>query len=466
MYIIINMDTTIAAISTAYGESGIGIVRMSGPEAFDIAKKIFVPAGELKKPFEPKPRYMHYGHIIDPEDNSALDEVLCVFMQKPHTYTAEDLVEIQCHGSMLALKNILDLCLKQGAVPAAPGEFSKRAFLNGRIDLSQAEAVIDLIKARSGKSFDLALGQLRGQLSERVAGIRKELLDLLVELTVNMDYPDEDIEYLQYEKLSNSLLAIDDKLIKLLKSAGEGRILRDGLGIALVGKPNVGKSSLLNALLKEDRSIVTDIPGTTRDTIEEQASIRGIPVRLTDTAGIRESEDLVESLGIERSKEAFNKADIVVLILDASRPLDSEDMLLIDMLQGRQCIIILNKSDLPQQLFDYEIRDDLPGSVIIQASMKTGEGIESFCDIVEQLVLGGSVRKENDALLTNARHEDCVRRAQKEISEAVAMAHLMEAMDFIEVNVHAAYDALGEILGETAGDDVIQEVFSRFCLGK
>jgi len=465
------MDTTIAAISTAYGESGIGIVRMSGPEAFSIAKKIFVPGGKgsdkaSAKSFEPRPRYMHYGHIKDPDTGSVLDEVLCVFMQSPHTYTAEDLVEIQCHGSMLALKNILELCLKQGAVPAAPGEFSERAFLNGRLDLSQAEAVIDLIKARSGKSFDVALGQLQGQLSQKVEGLRKELLDLLVELTVNMDYPDEDIEYLQYQTLENSLLAIDDELRQLLNSAAEGKILREGIGIALVGKPNVGKSSFLNALLKENRSIVTEIPGTTRDTIEEQTVIRGIPVRLTDTAGIHDSEDPVETLGIERSKDAFNKADLVVLILDAGRPFDLEDMALTDMLQGRQCIIILNKCDLPQLITEDEMRAEIPGALIIRASMKTGEGITEFCDAVEQLILGGRVRRENDAVLTNARQTDCVRRALNEISEAIAMTRLNEAMDFIEVNVHAAYDALGEIVGETASDDVIKEVFSRFCLGK
>lgn len=461
------METTIAAISSAYGESGIGVVRMSGPEAFSIAKKIFVPASSCAPgaAFEPEPRHMYYGHIHDP-GGGTLDEVLCVFMQSPHTYTAEDLVEIQCHGSMLAIKNILELCLRQGAVPAEPGEFSKRAFLNGRLDLSQAEAVIDLIKARSERSFDVALAQLQGQLSARVGSLRGELLDLLTELAVNMDYPDEDIEHIQYKRLNERLSAIDDELNGLLVHSEEGRILREGVGIALVGKPNVGKSSFLNALLKEDRSIVTDIPGTTRDSIEEQAVIRGIPVRLTDTAGIRESDDPVESLGIERSKDVFNRADLVVLILDTSSPLAAEDLMLTEMLKGRRCIIILNKSDLMQQLSEEEIRAELPAAVIIPASMKTGEGLEEFYDAVEKMVLGGSVRTENDALLTNARHSDCIRRAEKEISEAVAMSGLHEAMDFIEVNVHAAYDALGEILGLTAGDEVIQEVFSRFCLGK
>lgn len=454
-------NSTIAAISTAYGESGIGVVRMSGPASLSIAEKIFEgrSLGET-------PRFMHYGKIKDPKNGAYLDEVLCVYMKAPHTYTGEDLVEIQCHGSIISLKEILDLCLRSGAEPAERGEFTKRAFLNGRIDLSQAEAVIDLIKARTSMSFDVALSQMQGSLSFKVKEIRKKLLDLLVSLTVNMDYPDEDIEEITYDNIKNSLLPINNELSNLLASADEGKIIREGLGIAIVGKPNVGKSSLMNIFLSEDRSIVTDVPGTTRDTIEETAVLRGFPVRLTDTAGIHDSDDPVESIGIERSKKAFNDADLLLLLFDASEKLSEEDFGLMEYAKGRSCIAVLNKQDLSAVTKDSDVRLVLPDCKVVETSFADGSGVEELKDAIESIIANGSVRREEDVLVTNVRHAGLIRNALEELSEAADMVRRGQAIDFIEVNVKAAFDYLGEITGDTASDEVIEEVFSRFCLGK
>ena len=489
-------ETTIAAISTAYGEAGIGIVRTSGPDSLGVLRKVFVPNGGGAKQtgdvaadrakatgrqlqidggsavgsgsWVPQPRHMYYGRIVDPKDGSVVDECLAVFMPGPQSYTGEDVAEVQCHGSVISYKKILALMLENGAQPAEPGEFTKRAFLNGRMDLAQAEAVIDLIKARSARSFDCAVGQLEGTLSQKIRAVRAELLDLLTELAVNMDYPDEDIEELTYGRLGNRISLINDELLKLKESSAEGRILREGLLAAIVGKPNVGKSSLMNILLKEDRSIVTDVPGTTRDTIEEQISLRGITMRFVDTAGIRSSADKVESIGIERSKDAFNRAELLLLVLDSSSGLSAEDMELMEMAKDRPAIVILNKDDLPAQTADLEeqVKAILPGVCVVKLSARTGDGLVQLEDSIEKFVTGGRVRREEDVLVTNVRHISLLDKAIEELSEAERMTSAKEAMDFIEVNVRAAFDALGEITGETASGEVIEEVFRRFCLGK
>lgn len=456
------METTIAAISTAYGESGIGIVRMSGPMSLDILTKIFVSAKGVQII---KPRYMHYGYIEDPQNGTRLDEVLAVYMKAPHTYTGEDVVEIQCHGSYISLKEILALCLRSGAEPAGRGEFTKRAFLNGRMDLSQAEAVIDLIKARSSRSFDAALGQMGGNLSSKVRAVRDKLKELLIDITVNMDYPDEDIEEITYDQISNRLSLINDEINNLLASAGEGKIIREGLSVAIVGKPNVGKSSLMNVFLKENRSIVTDIPGTTRDTIEEQASLRGIRICFTDTAGIHETDDPVESLGIERSKQAFDKADLILLLIDSSTPLEEEDKELLKMINDRSAIIVLNKQDL-HTVTDENMLETAPNLKVIKTSLAEGKGVEELEDAIEMFVTGGQIRRENDVLVTNVRHASLLRKAKEEVEQAKNMTAIHEALDFIEVNIRAAFDYLGEITGDTASDEIINEIFARFCLGK
>lgn len=455
------MEDTIAAIATAYGEGGIGIVRVSGPETKSILSKIFV--SEQK---EIKNRRMTYGHILDPEKGQIIDEVLAVFMEEPHTYTKEDVAEINCHGSMVSLRKTLELVLRNGARLAEPGEFTKRAFLNGRLDLSQAEAVIDLIKAKTDKGFDVAMGQLEGKLSGAIKEIRARLMDLLVNVTVNIDYPDEDIEELTYQEMKKEISQIGDMIEKLLDTADSGKIIKEGLNVAIIGKPNVGKSSLMNELLKETRAIVTEIPGTTRDTIEEVVSIRNIPVRLTDTAGIRETDDKIEKIGIEKSKKSFNQADLIIFVMDSSRKISQEDQEIIESIGNRKAIVLMNKIDLGNAWKKEEIKRQLPNAAVIETSMLEKTGVAKIEDEIVNLVYSGSVKQNDSLLITNVRHQDLLVKARQSLSDAESMTVAGEAMDFIEVDLKNAYDFLGEIIGETVSDDIINEVFSRFCLGK
>ena len=395
-----------------------------------------------------------------------MDEVLAVYMKGPKTYTAEDVVEINCHGSMVSLRKTLALVLRKGARLAEPGEFTKRAFLNGRMDLSQAEAVIDLIKAKTDRSFDIAVSQLEGELSGRVGAIREKLLDVLVNITVNIDYPDEDIEELTYVELKKNISEINDMIRILTSSASAGRMIREGIRVAIVGKPNVGKSSLMNGLLRESRAIVTDMPGTTRDTIEEAISIKNIPVYLTDTAGIRETTDTIEQIGIEKTKEAFNSADFIIFILDGSEELTEEDRLIMEYIGERNALVLINKNDLGQKIDAHEIRDAMPGVRVIQTSLIKGEGITEIEDTIEELVYGGRISQKESLMVNNVRHIELLNRAADSLRDAYNMADAGEALDFIEVDVKNAYELLGEITGETVSDDIINEVFSRFCLGK
>ena len=456
------MEDTIAAIATPPGEGGIGIIRISGEQAETVLQKIFVPANP--KGYEN--RKMTYGNIVDPSSGKIIDEVLCVLMKGPKTYTVEDVVEINCHGGMIPLRKTLELVLEHGARMAEPGEFTKRAFLNGRLDLSQAEAVIDVIKARTDKSFDVAMDQLEGFFSQRIKEIRKKLVDILVNIAVNIDYPDEDIEEITYEKLKEGLSLIKIDIDQLLDSASTGRILQEGLSVAIIGKPNVGKSSLMNSLLKEARAIVTEIPGTTRDTIEEHLSVRGIPVRLTDTAGIRQTSDIVEKMGIEKSRESFNQADLVIFILDSSKPLSSEDKEIIALINGEKTIVVLNKIDLYRVLEKEQISSIIPGAVVIETSMKTREGIDIIEEEIVSKVYGGKVSQKDSVMVTNVRHQNILKRSAHSVADAMEMIDRGEALEFIEIDVNSCYEALGEIIGETVQDDIINEVFSRFCLGK
>lgn len=457
------MEDTIAAVATAYGEGGIGIIRISGEEALPILQEIFEFHGDTDTFTS---RRMTYGKIIDKEKNQIIDEVLAVYMKGPKTYTAEDVVEINCHGSMVSLRKTLALVLRKGARLAEPGEFTKRAFLNGRLDLSQAEAVIDMIRAKTDKSFDVAVSQLEGRLSLKVEEIRQKLLDLLVDITVNIDYPDEDIEEMTYEKLEESIVETQDMIEKLLATSSTGKMIREGIKIAIVGKPNVGKSSLMNGLLKETRAIVTDIPGTTRDTIEEVLSIRNIPVYLVDTAGIRETSDKVEKMGIEKSKEAFNQADFILFLLDGSRPLEEEDLQIMEFLKERKSLVLINKRDLGEAVSIEEISAKLPASQVIEASLLKGQGITEIEDAVEDLVYGGEIVQKESMMVNNVRHIELLQQAVKSLTDALHMSERREALDFIEVDVKNAYERLGEIIGETVSDDIINEVFARFCLGK
>ncbi len=475
------MNETIAAISTAYGEGGIGIVRISGELTAQILNQIFVPAYDtpntaqqdvLKDPMahtqemKAKNRILRYGKIVNPETGEMVDEVLAVFMKAPATYTRQDVAEIYCHGSVIALRKTLSLTLHLGARLAEAGEFTKRAFLNGRLDLSQAEAVIDMIRAKTTKSFEVAMGQLEGKLSTEISKLRSQLLDLLVNMTVNIDYPDEDIEEIVYENMLNSLSQIGGEIDRLRLTADTGRILQEGLNVVIIGKPNVGKSSLMNALMRETRAIVTEIPGTTRDTIQETISLKGIPIRLTDTAGIRETNDTIEQIGIARSKESFGQADLILMMLDVSEELSEEDKYIIEHIGNKPTILLANKIDLGAKATLDEIQQYLPDAKMIETSMVSDVGLEKIEEEIQQLVYGGKVSQSESLMITNARQENLLREAGRAVEDAVAMTKDSEPLELIEVDVRRGFDLLGEIIGETVSDDIISEVFARFCLGK
>ena len=451
------MEDTIAAIATAPGEGGIGVVRISGEKSKEILEKIFLKKNSEK---DLVPRMMHYGFVRNNFSGELIDEVMAVYFKAPYSYTAEDVVEIQCHGSMVSLRKILSLVLKNGARIAESGEFTKRAFLNGRLDLSQAEAVIDLIRAKSDKSFDVALNQLEGNFSKEIREIRAELMDSLVNITVNIDYPDEDIEQLTFENLVSDLTSVRAKVEKMLQTSNTGRIMSEGLKISIIGKPNVGKSSLMNALLKETRAIVTSVPGTTRDTIEEMLTIRGIPVKLTDTAGIRQTEDIIEKIGIEKSKEAFNNADLIIFMADRSRVLDEEDFSILSHIGEKKAIVILNKTDLPKAFDETEIEK------LFEASVANGDGIEELENVVENMVYGGEVKQSDSMMVTNVRHKNLLEEADTSLGDAIEMAKACQPLELLEIDASRAYECLGAIIGEAVEEDIINEVFARFCLGK
>lgn len=457
------MEDTIAAIATAPGEGGIGVVRISGEKSRAILEQIF---SREKNEYDIIPRMMHYGFVRDNFSGELIDEVMAVYFKEPYSYTAEDVVEIQCHGSMVSLRKILSLVLKNGARIAESGEFTKRAFLNGRLDLSQAEAVIDLIRAKSDKSFDVALNQLEGNFSKEIRQIRAELMNSLVNITVNIDYPDEDIEQLTFENLVSDLTSVRVKIEKMLQTSDTGRIMSEGLKISIIGKPNVGKSSLMNALLKETRAIVTSVPGTTRDTIEEMLTIRGIPVKLTDTAGIRETEDLIEKIGIEKSKEAFNNADFIIFMADRSRALDEEDFSILNHIRDKKAVVILNKTDLPSAFDSVELEKHLPEACIIEASVANGDGIEELENVVENMVYGGEVKQSDSMMVTNVRHKNLLEEADTSLGDAIEMAKACQPLELLEIDASRAYECLGAIIGEAVEEDIINEVFARFCLGK
>ena len=459
------IDDTIAAIGTAPGEAGIGIVRMSGPDAVSILDKLFVPT-RGNSILEYGGRRLTHGHIVDPDTKNRVDEVLVTYMKAPYTYTAEDVTEIDCHGGIVPVRKILELVLRHGARIAEPGEFTKRAFLNGRIDLAQAEAVMDLIRAKTEVGFDVALGQLEGSLSKEVKRIRDKLLEMLAHITVNIDFPDEDIEEITYRTLKEEAEEIIRDIEGLLKTAHTGKIIREGLSTVIIGKPNVGKSSLMNALLRESRAIVTDIPGTTRDVIEEYVNIQGIPLRIIDTAGIRETEDFIEKIGVERSKEFFNRADLIIFVLNAAEPLSSEDEQIMKLVEHRDAIVLINKIDLPAKLEESKIQELLPGKRIIPISVLEGKGLQELEEAIVKMVYGGEVKHQEHSFVTNARHKNALERSKKSMEDAVGAIGQGMPLDFIEVDVKNAWEYLGEITGDTVGEDLIDKIFANFCLGK
>lgn len=458
------LDDTIAAISTPVGEGGIGIVRMSGKDSLSIIEKVF-KSYKGKNVKDMKSYTMMYGFIIDPNTDEKIDEVIISYMKAPNTYTREDIVEINCHGGVVAVKRILSLVLKNGARLAEPGEFTKRAFLNGRIDLSQAEAVIDLIRAKTSESMHIALEQSQGKLSQRIKDIMNRLLGILAHIEASVDFPEDDIENVVSSKIINDSNEIIKELEHLIKNAETGKILREGLNTSIVGKPNVGKSSLLNALLEEKRAIVTDIPGTTRDVIEEYINIRGIPVKIIDTAGIRETQDIVEKIGVEKSKEYIEKSDLIIFMIDSSRPLDDEDLEIIELIKNKKVIVVINKIDLPMELNLDIIKSNFNEENIVFASINTEKGVEDIKQKIEDFVFSGEV-KSKDIFVTNVRHKDILFKAKESILKGIETIELGLPLDIASVEYKDAYLKLGEITGDTAAEDIIDRIFSDFCIGK
>jgi tRNA modification GTPase len=449
-------DETIAAISTPPGEAGVGIVRLSGPRALEIAGEMFVsPRGRGLKPHR-----MVYGFLRDPESGEHVDEVLVSFMRAPRSYTREDVVEINCHGGIVPLRRALELALHRGARLAEPGEFTKRAFLNGRIDLSQAEAALDLIRSKTEASEKLALSQLRGALSEKVNALREKVLGICAHVEAHIDFPEEEIEPRSREEIKRGIKEAADGIAALSGSFDEGRFFREGIGTAIVGRPNVGKSSLLNALLSRDRAIVTEMPGTTRDVIEECLNIKGLPLRVMDTAGIREAHDMAEAEGVRRSLMALEDADLVLGVLDGSVPLNDEDRDIMKRIRGKNSILAINKSDLP-----YYFDPAGLGLKAVRVSAKTGEGIEELKDMVFRSCIRSPAQLGDGVMVTNLRHKSALDASARSL-EAALCALDTSPIEITSMELREALDRLGEIVGHVTTDDILDRIFSEFCIGK
>ncbi|SFC73833.1 tRNA modification GTPase [Alkalibacterium subtropicum] len=456
---------TIAAISTPPGEGGIGIVRISGDEALEIADRVY-QAGK-KELSKQKTHTIHYGHIVNPKTDTQIDEVMVTVMRAPKTYTREDVVEINTHGGIVAVNKVLETVLHNGARLAEPGEFTKRAFLNGRIDLSQAEAVMDVIRAKTDKAMHMAVTQLDGNLSHLIKNLRQEILGTLAQVEVNIDYP----EYDDVEEMTSKLLVEKAKEVKaqveaLLETAGQGKILREGLATAIIGRPNVGKSSLLNVLLKEEKAIVTEIAGTTRDVIEEYVSVKGVPLRLIDTAGIRETEDIVERIGVERSRKALSDADLVLLVFNQSEPLTEEDKLLLEATDGHHRIIILNKMDLENRLDFDELKTYVDADSIVQTSIITEAGLNELEAKIAELFFAGNTGEKDATYVSNIRHIALLNETSGAFDDVIEGIKMGMPVDLVQIDMTRAWDLLGEITGDSVQDELITQLFSQFCLGK
>ena len=457
------IDDTIAAIATAPGEGGIGIIRISGEKSLQVAQSIFKSkSGKMIKDYNA--RTLIYGTVVDNE--KVIDEVLVAYMKGPNSYTAEDVIEINCHGGFISVKKILELILSKGVRLAEAGEFTKRAFLNGRIDLSQAEAIIDVIKSKTDMAHEVAQSQLEGSLAKKIKDLRMNVTEVLAHLEVSIDFAEEDVEEITYQTLEEKALELRNEIKKLYDTAESGKILRDGLKTVIVGKPNVGKSSLLNSILGENRAIVTDIAGTTRDVIEEFVNIKGIPLKIVDTAGIRETEDIVEKIGVEKSRESFRTADLVIMVLDASRKLSEEDMEILESLKNKKTIVLLNKMDLEPQIELEKIEEFVNSEDIIKISALKHQGIEELQDKIEAMVYHGSVKNSSNLMITNSRHKDALFKAYESINDAISAIEQRMPYDFIEVDFKNIWDYLGYINGDTVREDLLDTIFANFCIGK
>ena len=461
------LSDTISAIATPNGEGGIGIIRLSGPLAIPISAVLFHPSRQIS---DFKSYTIHHGQVIDPESNQVVDEVLLNVFRSPKSYTTEDMVEFNCHGGSIILRRVLELTLKHGARIADPGEFTKRAFLNGRIDLAQAEAVIDLIQAKSDIARQMAVDQLGGKLSQTIESINDQIIGLLAETEAMVDFPDEDLDFMDFSKILQSSKEIRLALDELIATANDGRIIREGINCAILGKPNVGKSSLLNALLETDRAIVTEIPGTTRDTIEESVSISGIPLNLIDTAGIRETDNLIEQHGVERSKSFLAEADLLLVMISAADPMDNVDIDLLNSTVDRKAVIILNKIDLPMRTLPVQVKEQVQNKQIIETSVLHSKGVENLKSAILTEVLVshdvGDPRTSVSTIVTNVRHYDALRRAKADLSCAIDSLCQRQSPEFVALDLRGCLDQLGEIVGKTTNEDILGRIFSQFCVGK
>lgn len=460
-------NDTIVAIATPPGEGGIGIVRISGENAGVIANNLF-------KAFNPKyvsveefnSHQAVYGKVID-EQNQVIDEALCIPMWAPNSYTKENVVEIQSHGGSLIVRRILELALHYGARMAEPGEFTKRAFLNGRLDLSQAQSVMDVIRARTDASLRMATGHLEGRFSNEIKAMRHDILEVIAHLEASIDFPEDDIEDVAKDEAKNKVENIKNRISEMLSTFKTGKILRDGLVTAIIGKPNVGKSSLLNALLREDRAIVTDIPGTTRDSLEEYANIGGVPLKIIDTAGIRETEDKVEQIGVEKSRAYLQKADLILALFDSSKELTAEDEEIMELLQNKEGIILFTKNDLPRVLAKEDLQSKIQGDFkYIDISMINREGLKDLETEIVNRVYSGTVKQAEGVFVNNVRQATALKEAEKYLDDCLRTIEMDMAEDFIVIDIRSAWEKLGEITGDTVDEDIIDQIFSQFCIGK
>ncbi|WP_024832690.1 tRNA uridine-5-carboxymethylaminomethyl(34) synthesis GTPase MnmE [Ruminiclostridium josui] len=457
-------EDTIAALSTPYGTGGIGVIRISGKNAFDAASKIFQSSKTIEKI---KSHTVTYGKIVNPELNEIVDEVLLLKMCKPNTFTREDVIEIHCHGGIVVINRVLDLIFKNGVRPAEPGEFTKRAFLNGRIDLSQAEAIIDLINSKTVESSKAAVNHLEGRLSSRLKSIRETLVGLLAHIEVTVDYPEHDIEEITGEKVLENLINIKDELYTLAETFHRGKILREGINIVIAGKPNVGKSSLLNQLAGSTKAIVTDIPGTTRDIVEEYININGIPAKITDTAGIRNTQDVVEKIGVNKAYEAVENADLIIVVLSAETGIQEEDTEILKIIMNKKALVLINKTDMVDTTRLNEIHQKLKEyNIVLEASVINGRGIEELESTISELFLKGRISGNDEVLLTNSRHKYLVDRAIEDVEQALNSFNTGMPLDLVTIDIKNCADNIGQITGESIDEAIMHDIFSRFCIGK
>lgn len=455
---------TITSISTPMGEGAIGIVRLSGPQAVEIADKLYKGKHLLN---DVPSHTINYGHIIDPESKEVLEEVMVSVLRAPKTFTREDIIEINCHGGILTINRVLELTMTYGARMAEPGEFTKRAFLNGRIDLSQAEAVMDFIRSKTDRASKVAMNQIEGRLSDLIKKQRQSILEILAQVEVNIDYPEyDDVEDATTEFLLEQSKEIKQEINRLLDTGAQGKIMREGLSTVIVGKPNVGKSSMLNNLIQDNKAIVTEVAGTTRDVLEEYVNVRGVPLRLVDTAGIRETEDIVEKIGVERSRKALSQADLILFVLNNNEALTQEDYTLYEVVKNEDVIVIVNKMDLEQNIDINEVKDMIGDTPLIQTSMLKQEGIDELEIQIRDLFFGGEVQNQDMTYVSNSRHISLLKQARQTIQDAIDAAESGVPMDMVQIDLTRTWEILGEIIGETASDELIDQLFSQFCLGK